>query len=88
MLKPKELFPTAPRVTKADLKRLRPHLAGSNKLSEILLLDPPMEDITKMIVIELTGARRRVILNRLVGRYHTKHRQMLLSHAKEAGEGN
>lgn len=65
-------------LSKKDRTRLEPHLVGYNRLNELLLLNGiPIEDIQKLIMLEVEGKRRPFILKKLVGRLKSKERQQL-----------
>jgi hypothetical protein len=51
-----------------DEERLRIHLKGWNRLNEILLLGVNEPDLRRLVVLELMGQRRPVIIDRLLGR--------------------
>lgn len=73
------LFPGL-RLTKLDARRLNPHIQNYNLLNEILLLNSlTIEDVQRMVVLELGGKGRQFVLKRLVGRLKTKERQELLN---------
>lgn len=55
-------------LTIKDVKRLLPHLSNWPKLSNVLMLGLPNEDLKKMVLIELNGKQRREILSRLCAR--------------------
>lgn len=64
------------RITRADRKRLEPHLAGWNSVSNMLqadLLDE--EDLRKLVLIEAGWRKREPIIERLVGAYLSKLRR-------------
>lgn len=68
-------------VTPDDLKRLQPHLAGWNHLNEILLLKQvSTDDIKKLLLIEVTGQRRQMILDKLAARLKSKELAQLRRH--------
>jgi hypothetical protein len=72
------LFPDVV-VTNGDSVRLGPHLTNYNRLNEILILNNlPIEDVQKMILLELKGKSRQFILRKLVGRLKSKERKQLL----------
>ena len=66
-------------VSVADQKRLMPHLSGWNHLNEILLLNGAIstDDLRKLVVLELAGARRTPVLRRLVTKLGTRSTQEL-----------
>lgn len=71
------LFDNQPRVTSTDRKRLTPYLAGWTKLSPALKT-MPVEDIQRCVLIEATGPRRKLILERLLARYNKSTRNRIL----------
>lgn len=71
------LFDQQPRVTQTDRKRLAPHLTGWNKLSPALA-GMSDEDIKKCVLMEATGSKRKLILERLLGRYNKNNRKRIL----------
>lgn len=80
-------------LTKEDVARLQPHITGTNKLAEMLVLDQFTEDdLQKLIQIEVhLGQGRTTIIRKLIGRWQTKKRQRILQWAKEhknAGKRN
>lgn len=81
------LFDHQPRVTSVDRKRLTPFLAGWTKLSPALKT-MPVEDIQRCVVIEATGARRRLILERLLARYNKTTRNRILNTISNAPQNS
>lgn len=80
------LFDQQPRVTHADRKRLQPLLAGWTKLSPALKTMSE-DDIKRCVIIEAETAKRKLILERLIGRFNKKTRERILntvSHAAQA----
>ena len=67
-------------VTARDRARLAPHLAGWNHLQEMLLLeDFTLEEIKMLIILEVEGSRRQIILDRLLARMKKMERQELVA---------
>lgn len=65
-------------ITPRDKKRLLPHMTGWNRLMELLVANVVSEkDMKKMLFLEATGEHRIPIINMLVGRIASKHRQTL-----------
>lgn len=60
-----------------DKERLGVHLAGWNRLNEILLLGVNEGDLQRLIVLELMGSRRLDIVNRLLGRLQKLERKRI-----------
>lgn len=60
-----------------DAERLKGYLTGWNKLNEILLLGINEPDLRRLVVMELMGSRRMVIVNRLLGRLGTIQRERI-----------
>lgn len=75
------LFDQQPRVTHSDRKRLAPFLTAWNKLSPALK-EMSEDDIKRCVLIEATGPKRKLILERLLGR-HNKHTRNRILHAVE-----
>lgn len=74
-----KLFDDQPRITVADRRRLEPHLTGWNKVQGLLVLGTiPQEDLKRLIVLETETRKRKVILQRLVGRYFSNQRKQLM----------
>ncbi len=69
MSKTVELFHRQPNLTRADRKRLAPHLSGNNKLADLLAADLLSEDdLMRLVLMEVEGKKRLEILARLLGR--------------------
>lgn len=64
-------------VESKDFDRLKSHLTGWNKLNEILLLGINEPDLRRLVIMELMGSRRMVIVNRLLGRLATIQRERI-----------
>lgn len=78
-MKTPKLFPDQPRVTKADRRRLAPHLSGWNRVTDLLLLGTvSTEDLMRLVVIESEGRKRKPILKRLLGRLYTEQQKAIL----------
>jgi hypothetical protein len=60
-----------------DFDRLKNHLTGWNKLNEILLLGINEPDLRRLVIMELLGSQRMVIVNRLLGRLATLQRERI-----------
>ncbi len=63
-----QVFDQPVEVSNKDQQRLRIHLLGWNRLNEILLLGVNEVDLRRLVVMEVMGARRMTIINRLLGR--------------------
>lgn len=67
-------------ITKADRKRLQPHLSGWKHLNEILMLGSlNLDDLDKLLTLERTGQNRPFIVKKLVGRIHNIKRKAHLA---------
>lgn len=79
------IFTDQPDVTEADRKRLSPHLRAWNHLNNILTLNPFTEDdFKKLILLEVEGKKRKIILEHLVGRLKSMERTKALLKINEA----
>ena len=68
------------KISDEDRLRLSPHISNYNRLNEILVLNGiAIEDIQKLILLELEGDQRPFILGKLVGRLKSKERNQLLT---------
>lgn len=65
-------------LTDKDAERLRIHLSNWNRLHETLLLGVNAPDLQRLIVLEMMGAQRRLIITRLLGRLSKVERKELL----------
>lgn len=63
-----QIFDQPVEVSDKDKQRLSIHLAGWNKLNEMLLLGINESDLRRLVLIELMGARRMTIIDRLIAR--------------------
>lgn len=63
-----QVFRDPVEVSDKDEQRLKIHLKGWNRLNEILLLGVNEPDLRRLVVLELMGQRRPVIIDRLLGR--------------------
>lgn len=63
-----QVFDPPVEVTTKDAERLAPFLSGSNRLAKALMRGLNEPDLKRLILLELAGKRRRVLLGRLVGR--------------------
>lgn len=55
-------------LTHKDAERLSYHLGNWTRLNEVMLLGVNLPDLRRLVVLELMGAGRRSILQRLLGR--------------------
>lgn len=55
-------------LTSKDAERLEVHLANWRVLHEVMLLGVCLEDLRRLVILELAGNARRTILVRLLGR--------------------
>lgn len=58
-------------LTEADRNRFQPHLVSWMKLHELLLLQPPLEDLKKLVLMEAQGKGRPFLLEKLTARLKT-----------------
>ena len=72
-----QVFDDPIEVDSKDFERLKGYLTGWNKLNEILLLGINEPDLRRLVVMELMGSRRMVIVNRLLGRLGTIQRERI-----------
>lgn len=79
-----QIFDAKVELTTKDVERLKVHLTGWNKLNEMFLLGVNAPDLQRLVVIELMGAARRVILTRLLGRLMRLERQEYMAKINKA----
>lgn len=84
MITPKALFPQVKQfvVSRRDVNRLAPHLAGSGKLNELLVLDTVGNtDLRRMLVMEANrkGGPRYVIIRKLLARILSRERERVIT---------
>lgn len=72
----KPLFPEI-KLTRADRKKVT-HLQSWHTLNELFLLGVTETEVKKLILLELEGAARRTIVNRLVARLGKLNRKQIL----------
>jgi hypothetical protein len=66
-------------INEEDRERLGQHLTGWNKLNELFVLDAlSLEDLERMVIMELTGPARMNIIHKLVGRLYSRMRNETL----------
>jgi len=70
-----QIFENEVLLTDKDAERLQVHLSNWRRLHEILLLGVNIEDLRRLVILELTGNGRRFILARLLGRITKLQRQ-------------
>lgn len=72
-----QVFDEPVEISDKDRQRLSVHLAGWNRLNEILLLGINEEDLRRLIVMEIMAARRMTIVSRLLGRLQKLQRKRI-----------
>jgi hypothetical protein len=70
-----QIFENEVLLTDKDAERLQVHLSNWRRLHEILLLGVNVEDLRRLVILELIGNGRRFILTRLLGRIAKLQRQ-------------
>lgn len=63
-----QIFDNEVILSSKDAERLQIHLANWRVLHEIMLLGVCLEDLKRLVILELAGHGRRPILVRLLGR--------------------
>jgi hypothetical protein len=79
-----QIFDSPVEILEKDAASLKPHLTGWNKLNEIFLVGLNAPDLRRMVVLELMGSQRRVIIARLLGRLAKLERQKYLARITKA----
>lgn len=68
-----------------DYRRLGPNLSSWSRLNELLILGQfPLEDLKRLLILELSIARRKQVLEKLQSRIstaETKHIQSIVNNA-------
>lgn len=64
-------------VSSKDYRRLSPHISNWPKLNELFILGVPTEDLKKMLVIEISGKKRKEIVTRLCARIKSQELRQL-----------
>jgi len=73
-----QVFDEDVEISEKDHQRLSVHLIGWNRLNEIFLLGSINEpDLRRLVVMEVMGARRMTMLNRLLGRLQKLQRKRI-----------
>ena len=73
-----QVFDEPVEISEKDHQRLSVHLIGWNRLNEIFLLGSINEpDLRRLVVMEVMGARRMTMLNRLLGRLQKLQRKRI-----------
>jgi len=70
-----QIFENEVLLTDKDAERLQVHLSNWRRLHEILLLGVNVDDLRRLVILELIGNGRRFILTRLLGRIAKLQRQ-------------
>lgn len=79
-MKVSHLFPTQPKVTYADRKRLLPHLSGWNRICSLMESELTTEDdIKRLVVLEFDTKQRVPILQKLLACQHAMQRRRILN---------
>lgn len=74
------------RVSAKDRARLAPHLSGWNHLNELLLLNEfTLAEVKMLLLIEIEGAARKSIMDRLVARVKRLERAVLVQAIMKRG---
>lgn len=63
-----QVFPQPVQISAKDEQRLRPHLSGWEKLWTFLSAGVNDPDLKRLVIMELLGAQRPMILERLLAR--------------------
>lgn len=75
-------------ISNADYVRLGPALKSWSHLNELLVLGQfPLEDLKRLLILELALQRRKQVMEKLRSRITTaesKHIQLLVAHALQA----
>jgi len=74
-----QIFDSPVEVSEKDIARLKSHLGGWNQLNELFLIGIAEIDLRRLILLEVHGASRMPIINRLLGRLAKVERRKLLS---------
>ena len=73
-----QVFDEPVEISEKDHQRLSVHLIGWNRLNEIFLLGSINEsDLRRLVIMEIMGARRKTIINRLLGRLQKLQRKQI-----------
>ena len=72
-----QVFDSVVEMDSKDAQRLGVHLSGWNRLNEIMLLGINESDLRRLVILELMGAKRPTIIQRLLGRLAKTQRQKL-----------
>ena len=73
-----QVFDEPVEISEKDHQRLSVHLIGWNRLNEIFLLGSINEsDLRRLVIMEVMGARRSTIINRLLGRLQKLQRKQI-----------
>lgn len=82
----KTIFYIDPRITKKDRERLQHHLVSYNHLNELFVLNPdfPLDDLKRLVLLELEGNKRQAIFQKLVGRIMGHERRGILTRLEMA----
>jgi hypothetical protein len=73
-----QVFDEDVEISEKDHQRLSVHLIGWNRLNEIFLLGSINEsDLRRLVIMEVMGARRSTIINRLLGRLQKLQRKQI-----------
>jgi hypothetical protein len=73
-----QVFDELVEISEKDHQRLSVHLIGWNRLNEIFLLGSINEsDLRRLVIMEVMGARRSTIINRLLGRLQKLQRKQI-----------
>lgn len=55
-----EFFPNQPKLVKADVERLLPHIANEKEIRKYLLKDPSYEEVCKCVLLEIERSKIKV----------------------------
>lgn len=80
-----QVFATVVVLSDKDALRLQPALAGWPTLNRVVLQEEtPRTDLERLIIMELLGKRRLVLVNRLVMRLGKLHRREIRERIEKA----
>lgn len=76
-------------IQNSDVKALKPHLSGWNHLHEMMLLGAFEErDLMKMVIVELMGEKRKLMIDRILMRLGKVQRRKIEARIKKCLNAN